>query len=108
MGHTDTSTTFGGLIALQNLISASTAPPSIMSISYGRCETVNRAAANAAYNSAYQQAVAAAFTPNPDTSTSTLTFPTSKGSNLGMFTVTITGASGALSPQTKLSITVHR
>ncbi|HET7184318.1 MAG TPA: protease pro-enzyme activation domain-containing protein [Terriglobales bacterium] len=54
----DTSTTFGGLIALQNLINASTAPPSIMSISYGQCETVNGAAANAAYNSAYQQAVA--------------------------------------------------
>jgi subtilase family serine protease len=54
----DTSTTFGGLIAVQNLINANTPPPSIMSISYGQCETVNGAAANAAYNSAYQQAVA--------------------------------------------------
>src|SRR5216684_874347 len=54
----DTSTTFGGLIAIQNLINSSTPPPSIMSISYGQCETVNGAAANAAYNSAYQQAVA--------------------------------------------------
>src|SRR5207247_84632 len=54
----DTSTTFGGLIAIQNLINAATPPPSIMSISYGQCETVNGAAANAAYNSAYQQAVA--------------------------------------------------
>src|SRR6202011_772281 len=54
----DTGTTFGGLIAIQNLINASTPPPSIMSISYGQCETVNGAAANAAYNSAYQQAVA--------------------------------------------------
>src|SRR5690349_14687427 len=53
----DTSTTFGGLIAIQNLINAATPPPSIMSISYGQCETVNGAAANAAYNSAYQQAV---------------------------------------------------
>src|SRR6266446_2704155 len=53
----DTTTTFGGLIAIQNLINASTAPPSSMSISYGQCETVNGAAANAAYNSAYQQAV---------------------------------------------------
>src|SRR6266478_5169837 len=52
----DTTTTFGGLIAMQNLINASTAPPSIMSISYGQCETVNGAASNAAYNSAYQQA----------------------------------------------------
>src|SRR5882757_4448000 len=54
----DTTVTFGGLIAIQNLINASTAPPSIVSISYGQCETVNGAAANAAYNSAYQQAVA--------------------------------------------------
>jgi regulation of enolase protein 1 (concanavalin A-like superfamily)/uncharacterized membrane protein len=53
----DTTTTFGGLIAVQNLINAAT-PPSIMSISYGQCETVNGAAANASYNSAYQQAVA--------------------------------------------------
>ena len=54
----DSTTTFGGLIALQNLINASPNPPAIMSISYGQCETVNGAAANAAYNSAYQQAVA--------------------------------------------------
>src|SRR5229473_751674 len=54
----NTGTTFGGLIAMQNLINASAPPPSIMSISYGQCETVNGAAANAAYNSAYQQAVA--------------------------------------------------
>src|SRR6266705_2490029 len=53
----DTTTTFGGLIAVQNLINATTPPPAIMSISYGQCETVNGAAANAAYNSAYQQAV---------------------------------------------------
>ena len=54
----DTSTTFGGLIAIQNLINSTTPPPSIISISYGQCETVNGAAANAAYNFAYQQAVA--------------------------------------------------
>ena len=54
----NTSATFGGLIAVQNLINAGTPPPSIMSISYGQCETVNGAAANAAYNSAYQQAAA--------------------------------------------------
>src|ERR1700674_4150913 len=54
----DTGTTFGGLIAIQKLINAITPPPSIMSISYGQCETVNGAAANVAYNSAYQQAVA--------------------------------------------------
>ena len=53
----DTTTTFGGLIAVQNLINAVAPPPAIMSISYGECETENGATANAAYNSAYQQAV---------------------------------------------------
>ena len=53
----DTSTTFGGLIALQNLIN-SASPPAIVSISYGECEAENGATANAAYNTAYQQAVA--------------------------------------------------
>jgi Pro-kumamolisin, activation domain/IPT/TIG domain len=53
----DSSTTFGGLIALQNLINTSGQPPSIVSLSYGQCETKNGAAANAAYFSTYQQAV---------------------------------------------------
>ena len=54
----DTTTTFGGLIALENLINSNNPPPPIMSISYGQCETENGASANAAYYSAYQQAVA--------------------------------------------------
>jgi hypothetical protein len=53
----DTATTFGGLIAVQNLVNG-TNPPAIMSISYGYCEALNGAAANAAFNSAYQQAAA--------------------------------------------------
>jgi subtilase family serine protease len=54
----DTNTTFGGLIALQNLLNESSTPPAIVSISYGECEAYNGASANAAYSSAYQQAVA--------------------------------------------------
>lgn len=54
----DTSTTFGGLIALQNLLNASSTPPALVSISYGECEAGNGATANAAYNTTYQQAVA--------------------------------------------------
>jgi subtilase family serine protease len=54
----DTSTTFGGLIAIQNLINASGTPPAIMSVSYGECEAENGATANAAYVSTYQQAAA--------------------------------------------------
>jgi subtilase family serine protease len=53
----DSGTTFGGLIAVQNLINSNTPPPAIMSISYGQCETENGASANASYNSTYQQAV---------------------------------------------------
>jgi subtilase family serine protease len=52
-----TSTTFGGLIAIQNMIAQPT-HPQIISISYGECEAQNGAAANAAYATAYQQAAA--------------------------------------------------
>ncbi len=52
----DTNVTFGGLIALQNLLNGS-APPTIVSISYGECEAANGATANAAYNRTYEQAV---------------------------------------------------
>jgi subtilase family serine protease len=54
----DTTTTFGGLIAIQNIISAGSPPP-IISMSYGECEVVNGAASNAAFNSAFQSAAAA-------------------------------------------------
>ncbi len=53
----DTYTTFGGLIALENLLAAPN-PPKIVSISYGESESENGATANAAYNSAYQSAAA--------------------------------------------------
>jgi subtilase family serine protease len=53
----NTATTFGGLIAEQNLIN-SKAPPQIISTSYGFCEAESGVTSNAAYNSVYQQAVA--------------------------------------------------
>lgn len=53
----DTVTTFGGFIAMQNLIN-STAPPAVISISYGNCEAENGASSNASINSLYQQAAA--------------------------------------------------
>jgi subtilase family serine protease len=52
-----TRATFGGFIALQNLINGAN-PPAIVSISYGECEAENGTAANAAYAAAYEQAVA--------------------------------------------------
>ena len=54
----DTSTTFGGLIAIQNLISAGS-PPAVMSMSYGVCEVLNGVSSNAAFKSAFQSAAAA-------------------------------------------------
>ncbi|HEX5227497.1 MAG TPA: S53 family peptidase [Bryobacteraceae bacterium] len=53
----DTYTTFGGYIALENLVNSAN-PPSVISISYGECESEDGAAANAAFNTLYQQAVA--------------------------------------------------
>ena len=49
--------TWGGMIALQNLINSSNPPP-IISISYGQCEAENGSSANSAFSLAYQQAVA--------------------------------------------------
>jgi|HubBroStandDraft_1064217.scaffolds.fasta_scaffold06803_3 subtilase family serine protease len=52
----DTTTNFGGLIAIQNLLN-STTPPAIISMSYGECEALTGATLNAMFNSAFQQAV---------------------------------------------------
>ncbi len=49
--------TFGGYIALANLVN-SASPPAIMSLSYGECEAENGAANNAAFNELYEQAAA--------------------------------------------------
>jgi subtilase family serine protease len=51
-----TTTVFGVLIALQNLVNQRDVP-SIMSESYAECEVQNGAAANAAFKAAYLQAV---------------------------------------------------
>ncbi len=51
----DTETTFGGLIAIQNLIDE-IHPPTVMSISYGECEAGLGSAGNFTYRQAYEQA----------------------------------------------------
>ena len=53
----DVETTFGGLIAIQNLVNGSS-PPAILSISYSVCEVVAGASMNAMINTAYQTGVA--------------------------------------------------
>jgi hypothetical protein len=50
--------TFGGFIALQNLLNASATPPAIVSISYGESESYLGASTNAYISSLYQQAAA--------------------------------------------------
>jgi subtilase family serine protease len=53
----DTRATFGGFIAIENMVNGSNPPP-VISISYGNCEVENGASSNAAISSLYQQAVA--------------------------------------------------
>ncbi|MGC1400797.1 protease pro-enzyme activation domain-containing protein [Candidatus Binatus sp.] len=53
----DTKTTFGGFIAMTNLLNESDTPPAIISISYGQSEASDGATQNAYINSLYQQAV---------------------------------------------------
>ena len=50
--------TFGGLIAIENLLATGT-PPAIISMSYGECEAFNGATSNAAFNAAFQTGAAA-------------------------------------------------
>ena len=54
-----TQTTFGGFLALANILNTSATPPAIVSISYGDSEADLGAAQNASINSLYQQAAAA-------------------------------------------------
>jgi len=53
----NTNTTDGVYVAVQNLVNEK-APPPVISISYGDCEADQGAAANAAFKTLYQQAVA--------------------------------------------------
>jgi hypothetical protein len=55
----DTTTNFGGFIALQNILNASTAPPAVVSISYGEGEPLVGAAFNLYIKNLYMQAVTA-------------------------------------------------
>src|SRR5208337_4091472 len=55
----DTTTNFGGFIALQNILNASSTPPAIVSISYGEGEPLIGAAFNLYVKNLYMQAVTA-------------------------------------------------
>jgi hypothetical protein len=49
---------FGGLLAIINLFNESSAPPAILSMSYGECEEQSGATLNALFNSTFQQGAA--------------------------------------------------
>ena len=52
------ATTFGGLIAMQNLVDGPGPYPGVMSISYGVCEALNGNGGNQAFSTTYQTAAA--------------------------------------------------
>jgi len=54
----DGYSTFGGLVALENLVSADQITAPVLSMSYGFCEAGNGAANNAAFSYAYQHGAA--------------------------------------------------
>jgi subtilase family serine protease len=84
----DTST-FGGLIALENLVSAGS-PPAVISMSYGECEAMNTEAGNAAFYGAFQSAAAAGvsvFVSSGDELSSSC----SAGTNYGTYGIGVTG-----------------
>ena len=81
--------TFGGLLALENLVSAGS-PPAIISMSYGECEAGNTQAGNAAFYSAFQSAAAAGvsvFVSSGDE----LSTSCSSSYNYGYFGIGVTG-----------------
>jgi len=81
--------TFGGLLALENLVSAGT-PPAVISMSYGECEAGSTQAGNAAFYGAFQSAAAAGvsvFVSSGDQ----LSTSCSNGYNYGYFGIGVTG-----------------
>ena len=81
--------TFGGLIALENLVSAGS-PPAVISMSYGECEAGSTQAGNAAFYSAFQSAAAAGvsvFVSAGDELSSSC----SAGQTAGVFGIGVTG-----------------
>jgi subtilase family serine protease len=52
------TTTFGGLLALENIVGTGSGAPSIVSMSYGVCEAANYLPSNAAFSTAFQTAAA--------------------------------------------------
>jgi subtilase family serine protease len=85
--------TFGGLIAIQNLVSAGS-PPAVISMSYGVCEAANYLPSNAAFNTAFQSAAAAGvsvFVSAGDAGPSSCAPDFTNGSNYELPGIGVTG-----------------
>jgi Pro-kumamolisin, activation domain len=83
--------TFGGLIAIENLVNAGS-PPAVISMSYGECEALNTAAGNAAFYSAFQSAAMAGvsiFASSGDSLSSLCSG--NEGLSYGSFGIGVTG-----------------
>jgi subtilase family serine protease len=81
--------TFGGLLALENLVSAGS-PPALISMSYGECEAGSTQGGNAAFYTAFQSAAAAGvsvFVSSGDELSSSC----SSGYDYGYFGIGVTG-----------------
>ena len=86
--------TFGGLIALQNLINEAGTPPAIVSVSYGVCEAFDGAGGNAAFFNTYQQAASegvSVFVSSGDEGASSCSNDFSVGTEYDVASIGITG-----------------
>ncbi len=86
--------TFGGQIAMQNLINASGPYPGVISVSYGVCETFNGNGGNAAFYNTYEQAAAqgiSVFGASGDEGPSSCSADFSVGSEYDVASLGVTG-----------------
>ena len=86
--------TFGGQIAMENLINATAPYPGVISVSYGVCEALNGAGGNAAFYNTYQQAATegvSVFGASGDEGPSSCSNEFSAGSEYDVTSLGITG-----------------
>ena len=89
-----TNVSFGGQIALQNLINAAGPYPGVVSISYGECEAVNGNGGNALFYNTYQQAASqglSVFVSSGDEGASQCSNDFSAGSEYDVTSLGVTG-----------------
>ncbi|HUK73868.1 MAG TPA: MBG domain-containing protein [Candidatus Bathyarchaeia archaeon] len=89
--------TFGGQIALQNLINAAGPYPGVVSVSYGVCEAFNGNGGNASFYNTYQQAAAqgiSVFTSSGDEGSSECSRNLTNGASYDQTSLGVSGWGG--------------